>query len=88
MADIKEMLALLERERQAILRLDSEQIDAAAHDKIALADRMLKSGLEPSPTDSLRLVQELRRNHSLLSFAQHCLQTRTPRGVGVGLFAK
>jgi hypothetical protein len=83
----KEMLALLERERQAILRLDAEQIDAAARDKIVLSERIARSG-EPSTLDSLRLLQELHRNHSLLSFSQHCLQARTARGVGVGLYDK
>ncbi len=88
MAEIKEMLALLERERQAILRLDAEQIDAMARDKVVLGERLVKSGLAPNALDSLRLLQELQRNHSLLSFSQHCLQTRAPRGVGLGLFGK
>ena len=81
------MLQLLARERDAIVRLDSVRIDAAARDKQALAERLTRNARVLTEHERLNLAQGLRRNHVLLAFAQRCLEHRTQRGgTGVGLY--
>jgi len=60
--EVDAMLALLAEEREAIVGLDPLRIDAAARDKQALAQRIVKKGVKIGKEDSQRLSQALRRN--------------------------
>ena len=83
---VDDMMKLLAREREAIVRLDASQIDATARDKQSLAERLTRIGRQLTDRERTDLSRGLRRNHALLAFAQRCLEQRTQRGTGVGLY--
>lgn len=73
---VKQMRTVLEREREAIRKMDAQGVDDCAEDKARLFDviQAATAARELGPDEVREMCAELRRNGVLLAFARDCVR--------------